>query len=69
MTIKLAYKIREAAEAYGVSDKKIRAAIAAGTLKAKRAGKVETDGRVEGVGEYLISAKALQDWFDGLVDA
>lgn len=66
MTSKIAFRIKEAAEAYSVSDKKIRAAIHDGSLKAKRAGKLENG---EGVGEYLISADALSKWFDSLVDA
>ena len=69
---KSAFNIAGAAEEYSVSDKKIRAAIKAGTLKAKRAGRIDRPGSPdhnEGTGEYLISAAALAAWFESLADA
>lgn len=51
-----------AAQAANVSVDTIRRAINSGKLRAKRTGK-------DGGGKYLIAASALQDWFDGLVDA
>lgn len=65
-TAKRAFSIPEAAEAYGVSDKVIRAAINKGHLKAKRQ---TIDDNGNGVGKYIIKLDALEAWFDGLVDA
>lgn len=55
---KLAYDIAAAAGRYSVSPDLIRRAIKAGELDAKNVGR-----------KYLISAKALEEWFDGLADA
>ena len=52
----------EAAKRASVSLDTIRRAINSGKLRAKRTGK-------DGGGKYLVSAKALQDWFDQLEDA
>lgn len=57
-----AYKIPSAAEAYGVSQATIKRAIAKGTLRAKRSGE-------NGGGHHLISADALEAWFESLADA
>lgn len=59
---KAAYKIPEAAKEYGVSVDTIKRHIAKGTLRAKRTGE-------NGGGHHLISAKALEDWFESLADA
>ena len=64
--MKLALPIPEAAEAVGVTDKTIRAAIHKGDLKAKRQSRNEVG---DGVGKYLIKVSDLEAWFDGLVDA
>lgn len=52
----------EAADVMGVSISTIKRAIYVGTLKAKRTGE-------NGGGKYLIRREALDEWFDGLVDA
>ena len=52
----------QAAEACNVSEDTIKRAISTGKLRAKRTGEA-------GGGKYLISRSALDDWFDGLVDA
>lgn len=59
---KKAYKIPEAAALYGVSPDTIKRAIAAGKLRAKRSGP-------SGGGHHLIGDAALEEWFEGLVDA
>lgn len=56
----------EAAQATGVSLSTIIRAIAKGDLKAKRSGR-DDDGNP--AGKYLISVKAIEEWFDGLADA
>lgn len=66
MTEQMFLDRHEAAEATGVSPDTIRRAIRKGALKAKRSGK-NKDG--DGVGKFLISRKALEDWFEGLEDA
>ncbi|MBO9524305.1 MAG: excisionase family DNA-binding protein [Nocardioidaceae bacterium] len=53
---------REAAAEMRVSEKTIERAIASGRLRAKRTGE-------NGGGQYRISRAALEEWFDGLVDA
>ena len=65
MTVQLAYKLHEAAEAARQSVATMRRAIHATDpnafpppLKAKRAGK-----------DYLITADDLRDWLDSLPDA
>jgi hypothetical protein len=62
----IAVSIPAAAEATGVSEKTIRAAINAGHLKAKRQSR---NGAGEGVGKYLVKVTDLETWVDGLVDA
>ena len=57
-----AYKIDTAAEAYSVSRDTIKRAIASGKLRAKRSGP-------NGKGHHLISADALEEWFQALSDA
>jgi len=63
---KLAYNMAEAAAATGLSEKRIKRAIAAGELKAHKSG-VDKDGNPVGV--YVIPAKALEAWIDGLAVA
>ncbi len=63
---KLSYTIPEAAVATGFGEKKIRLAVRAGDLRAKRGAK-DKDG--EGVGQIVILAGALQSWLEGLADA
>ena len=58
--------LREAGEAVGLSADRLRAAIAEGSLRAKRTGR-SRDG--EPAGRYLISADDLRAWVDGLPDA
>lgn len=55
---RLSYTRQEAAEVMGVSLDTIRRAIKAGTLRAKKKGRV-----------ILVSPDALRDWFNGLEDA
>lgn len=63
MTVDPMFFTREqAAQRASVSLDTIRRAINAGRLRAKRTGK-------DGGGKYLISAQALQDWFEQLEDA
>ena len=52
----------EAASEVRVSSKTIERAVASGRLRAKRTGE-------NGGGKYLISRAALEEWFEGLVDA
>lgn len=66
MNIKLAYTRAEAAEACGVAENFITAAIRKGTLRAKRSGKSE-DGKP--AGKYLIRQRDLEAWLDTLEDA
>lgn len=55
---RLAYTIREAAEATGAAEHMIRLAITSGELHAKQAG----EGRT---GRYIIPAGALEAWLYG----
>lgn len=67
--LKVALSIAEAAAAVGVSEESIRRAIhseGANRLPAKRSAKT---AKGDGAGKYLISVKALEAWFEGLVDA
>lgn len=64
---KLAYTREEAAQACGVSVRTIARAIGSGDLRAKRSGENDKDGR--GTGKYLITADALTEWLESLVDA
>lgn len=66
MTPQLFLNRDEAARAAGVSVDTIRRAIRSGDLKAKRTG-VDADGNP--TGKFLISVKALEDWYQGLEDA
>lgn len=59
---KLVLDREEAAAACSVSVDTIKRAINKGTLRAKRSGE-------NGGGKYLISVRALEEWFEGLVDA
>ena len=63
---KLAYNLSEAATACGVSRDTIKRAIAAGALKAA---KTSTDEAGDPVGRYVITAKSLEAWLDGLAAA
>lgn len=62
----LAYSLKGAAAATGVSTKTIERAIKARRLKAKRSSEDE-DGEPAGV--YVILAAELIAWLDGLPDA
>lgn len=62
----LAYTIRTAALATGLSRKSIERAIKSGALPAKRTS-VTRDG--EPAGSYLILASALAEWLERLPDA
>jgi len=62
---RLAYTRKEAAEMCGVSEDTIRRAKNAGTLRAKRLTKDETQKG----GKELYTPAALQAWIDGLPDA
>ena len=53
-----AYRISEAAEAYAVSRMTLHRAIRAGDLEAKKVG-----------ARLVISAAALEKWFEGLPEA
>lgn len=66
MTTPLAYSMKGAVEASGLSRSYLDRAIKAGQLKAKRS---STDGRGEPTGNYVIRAADLQAFIDGLVDA
>lgn len=65
MTIRLAYTKKEAAAVCGVSPDTIVRAVNTGALRAKRSS--EKDGKP--TGKYLITAKALEAWLEGLKDA
>lgn len=64
---KLAYNMAEAVAATGLSEKTIKRAIASGQLTARKSGEVGDDGKAKGV--YVIPAKALEQWIDGLAVA
>ena len=72
MTTRLAFNRKEAAEACGVSEDTIRRAIATGALRAKRTNgqskkaTAEKDPDAKPTGRYLITAKALEEWLEGL---
>lgn len=63
---RLAYTIRTAADATGLSQQTIMRAIKSGALRAKRSSVTE-DG--EPAGSYVILAPSLEAWLEGLVDA
>lgn len=65
--IKLALTVTEAAEACGVTEKAIRAAIGTGHLRAKRQSRRTADG--EGTGRLLVRVADLEAWLDSLADA
>lgn len=64
--VPISLTIPAAAEATGVTEKAIKAAIHSGALKAKRQ---SVTAKGEPTGKYLIGVPALQAWFDGLPDA
>lgn len=65
MTIKLAFNLAEAAQSVGLSPKTLKRAIDSGALKAKKSGETNTEtGKTSGV--YVITAKSLEEWLDGL---
>lgn len=66
MTTKLAYNMAEAVAATGLSETRIKRAIALGELEARKSGGVK-DGKAVGV--YVIPAKALEAWLDSLAVA
>lgn len=57
-TKQAAYNRQQAAQMYGVSLSTIERAIHSGALRAKKVGRL-----------YLLSEKALQEWFEGLDEA
>lgn len=65
-TVVIALSIPEAATAVDMTPAMLRKAIHAGQLRAKRQSRDEAGN---GVGKYLISVKALEEWFEGLEDA
>lgn len=64
---KLSYNMAEAVAATGLSEKTIKRAIASGQLAARKSGEVGEDGKARGV--YVIPAKALEAWIEGLAVA
>lgn len=62
----LAYSIRGAAEAMGVSESHVDRLVRAGRLRAKYTG---TDGDGNPVGKRLILASELERYLSGLEDA
>lgn len=66
MTTPLAYSMAGAVAATGLSKSTLERAIKSGRLKAKKSD-VDDDGYPTGV--WVIPAKALQEYIDGLVDA
>lgn len=62
MTGQRVFKAKQAAEAYGVSVETLMRAVKTGALRGKRSGG-------NGGGHYLFSAAALDEWFEGLIDA
>lgn len=70
MTVKISLNAAEAAEAVGLKEATIKAAVRAGQLRAKRSGRSKREGREgDGVGNYLIAVDDLRAWFEGLPDA
>lgn len=67
MVQKISYNMAEAVAATGLSAKKIQRAIAKGDLAARKSGEVGPDGKATGV--YVIQAKALEAWIDGMAVA
>lgn len=65
-TQRIAFNRREAADLLGVSVDVLKAAQAAGRLKAKNT-KLDEKGRP--VGRTLYALEDLRAWFDGLSDA
>jgi len=61
MTTRISLNLRQAAEATGVGPDTLRAAVAAGTLRAKRTGE-------RGGGLYLFTPEALSAWLESLAD-
>lgn len=66
MSIALAYSVVRATEVTGLSKSHLERAIRAGQLKAKKSGK---DKKGEPVGKYVILARDLEAYLEGLVDA
>lgn len=62
MSTRISYNLRQAAAETGVSPDTLKAAVAEGTLRAKRTGK-------GGGGLYLFTHAALEAWLEGLGDA
>lgn len=63
---RLSYTVATAAEATGLSKAHITAAIKGGQLAARRSG-VNSDG--EPAGKYVIFARDLEAWLEGLAAA
>lgn len=68
MTIKLAYKLREASAATGFTEKQLRQRINAGELKAKRAAR-DPENPNDGRGEFVILHADLERFLSQLADA
>jgi hypothetical protein len=66
MSAPIAYSLKGAADATGLSTSKIKAAIGSGRLRAKKS-EVDPDGNPVGV--WVIPAASLQAYIDGLADA
>lgn len=66
MKIKLAYNLKEAADATGLSERTLKRAIGTGALKARKSDR-DDEGNPRGV--YVITAKALEEFIDGLAAA
>ena len=69
MSTRLAYSRKEAAEACGVSEDTIRRAINSGALRAKRTNGQSAkaaSNKERPAGRYIITAKDLQAWLEGL---
>jgi len=66
MSTKLAYTLKEAAAATGLSVDRVKRAIYCGDLRAKRSGKTK-DG--DPAGRYLVLHADLQSWLDGMEEA
>lgn len=66
----LSYSIAGAIGATGLSKSHLERAIKSGELKAKKSSRVKSgDNAGEPVGKYVILARDLQAYLEGLVDA
>ena len=65
-TVKLSYSIADTAAATGLSKSHLERAVRSGELKAKRSSK---DSEGEPKGKYVILARDLEAYLEGLADA